>query len=75
MRLCKSAWQNGGVDMNSLVTKLQAYKPDWDLIARTSGIPLGTVVKVGMGYTKNPRVRTAEALWRGVEEYERSRPQ
>lgn len=59
--------------LQTLVSKLQAYKPDWDIIARSSGVPLGTLVRVGMKYTENPRIQTVEALWRGVQRYEQER--
>lgn len=42
----------------SVVQKLRADRARWPEIAERSGVPLSTVIKVGQGHTRNPRVQT-----------------
>ncbi|VVE28507.1 hypothetical protein PPN31114_03528 [Pandoraea pneumonica] len=43
-------------------TKLQERKRQWPEIARESGVPYHTVVKVASGVVTDPRVSTVQAL-------------
>ena len=46
-----------------VVNNLRAVgRPNWPAIAEASGVPLGTLKKVGSGATPDPRISTVVAL-------------
>ena len=48
--------------LESVVTNLVAARSEWEAISEASGVPFGTLRKIGWRQTKNPRVDTVEKL-------------
>lgn len=48
--------------IDAVRANLQRYKREWPAIARDSGVPYHTVVKVASGRVTDPRVSTVQAL-------------
>jgi predicted transcriptional regulator len=48
--------------LESVVSNLIASRSHWEEIAEASGVPFGTLRKIGWRQTKNPRFDTVEKL-------------
>ncbi|VVD76604.1 hypothetical protein PEP31012_00875 [Pandoraea eparura] len=48
--------------IDAVRANLQKHKREWPAIARDSGVPYHTVVKVASGRVTDPRVSTVQAL-------------
>lgn len=48
--------------VDAVRANLQRHKREWPVIARDSGVPYHTVVKVASGRVTDPRVSTVQAL-------------
>ncbi len=47
-----------------VLERLEASKGEWREIAKDSGVPFGTVKRIGYGYTSHPRIDSVEKLAR-----------
>jgi hypothetical protein len=55
--------------LDRVVTRLKADGPSsWPALAKLSGVPLSTIQKVAHGHSRNPRVRTVEALAGAIDD-------
>lgn len=45
-----------------VVAKLQSRKGDWPRIAKETGIPYGTLAKIGGGFTRDPQISNIQKL-------------
>jgi hypothetical protein len=48
--------------LDFVIANLDAVKGTWRAVAEASGVPFGTVRKIGTRETKNPRIDTVEQL-------------
>lgn len=60
--------------LNPLRKELHANRHRWEQIAGFSGVPVSTIIKVAMGYTPNPRVKTCENLAKAINRVKTVRP-
>lgn len=54
--------------MSQVLTILGTHPGQWRAVAVLSGVPLKTLEKIARGETRNPRVRTVEAILRVLPE-------
>ena len=45
-----------------VVQELKACRPDWERVAKESGVSQKTFEKIAHGYTRNPRIETVDRL-------------
>jgi len=53
--------------LEDVVARLQAVRGEWPRISTETGIPYGTLAKIGGGFTADPRLSTLVRLARWLE--------